>query len=156
VRPGRGQSAAYHRCAIAYTASPLLHAGRCRRQPAFPLRVPPQVYNILKLVLVLDFSFFAGVPGRPKYRTKNENRKTPKTRRKCSSFRNGLGTVPEVYEATTIAHRTPPALAVTMVGGTCGVFKTAFWPNIAFALPTISRRMGLWGVPIQSRPHTIF
>jgi hypothetical protein len=38
-----------------------------------------------------------------------------------------------VYEATTIAHRTPPALAVTTVGGTCGVFKTSFWPNIASA-----------------------
>ena len=43
MRPGRGQSAACHRCAIAATASRLLHAGRCRRQPAFPLRVPPLV-----------------------------------------------------------------------------------------------------------------
>ena len=91
-----------------------------------------QMNSILNLVFFfLDFSFFAGVPGWPKYRTKNENRKTPKTRRKRPSFRNGIGTVPGVYEATTIAHRTP----LTMVGGTRGVFKTSFWPNIASALP---------------------
>ena len=52
------------------------------------------------------------------------------------SFRNGLGKVPGVYEATTIAQRTPPDLAVTTVGGTGGVFKTSFWPNIASAHPT--------------------
>jgi hypothetical protein len=29
----------------------------------------------------------------------------------------------------------PRALAVTTVGGTCGVLKTSFWPNIASAHP---------------------
>ena len=62
-----------------------------------------------------------------KYENQNENQKTLKTRPERPRFRNGLGTVPGVYEATTIAHRTPPALAVTMVGGTFEVFETSFW-----------------------------
>ena len=76
-----------------------------------------------------------------KYENQNENQKTLKTRPERPSFRNGLGTVPGVYEATTIAHRTPPALAVTMVGGTCGVFKTSFWPNITSAPPNLTHCM---------------
>ena len=81
-------------------------------------------------------------PGRAENRSRGDSqtkdRKTPKTRWKRFYFRNGFGTVPGVYEATTIAHRTPPALAVTTVGGTCGVLKTSFWPNIASSLPTSS------------------
>jgi hypothetical protein len=64
--------------------------------------------------------------------------KTAETRPKLPSFRNALGTVPGVYEETTIAPRTPQVLAVTMVFGTCGVFEIEFWRNTPFALPTYS------------------
>jgi hypothetical protein len=47
-------------------------------------------------------------------------------RRERPSFENDLGTVPGVYEATTIAHRTRQTIVVTMVVGTFGVFKTSF------------------------------
>ena len=84
-------------------------------------------------------------PGRAENRSRGDSQtkdqKTPKTRWKRFYFRNGLGTVPGVYEATTIAHRTPPALAVTTVGGTCGVLKTSFWPNIASSHTRIRRRI---------------
>ena len=84
-----------------------------------------------------------------KYENQNENQKTLKTRPERPSFRNGLGTVPGVYEATTIAHRTPPALAVTMVGGTFGVFETSFFlAKYRSSLPTLVRLVlsttGIW------------
>jgi hypothetical protein len=70
-------------------------------------------------------------PGRAENRSRGDSqtkdRKTPKTRWKRFYFRNGLGTGPGVYGATTIA--------VTTVGGTCGVLKTSFWPNITSAHP---------------------
>jgi hypothetical protein len=68
-----------------------------------------QVYSILNLVRFFVFLFFCRgnrVAGRfLKMRTKMRTKKTRKTRQKRLSFRNGLGTVPGVYEATTIAHR---------------------------------------------------
>jgi hypothetical protein len=88
-----------------------------------------------------SYFFFIG-PDRDKKEFKKgdsqtKDQKTLETRWKHPGFRNGLGTVRMVYEATTIAHRTPPALAVTTVGGTCGVLKTLFWPNIASAHPSV-------------------
>jgi hypothetical protein len=83
--------------------------------------------------------FYPGRTGMKEFKkgdSQTKDRKTPKTRRKRLSFGNGLGTVRGVYVANTIAHRTPRALAVTTVGGTCGVLKTSFWPNIASSLPT--------------------
>ena len=100
-----------------------------------------QVNSILRILKFSNFFFNRAGPESKRYaRTKDQTKdqKTPKTRWKRFYFRNGLGTVPGVYEATTIAHRTPPALAVTTVGGTCGVLKTSFWPNIASSLPTSS------------------
>jgi hypothetical protein len=71
-----------------------------------------------------DFIFF--LPGRTgikefkKGDSQTKDRKTPKTRRKRLSFRNGLGTFRGVYEATTIAHHTPPEplRSQRCVGGT--------------------------------------
>jgi hypothetical protein len=106
-----------------------------------------QVYSILNLAIFIFLSGPAGVKEFKKGDSQTKDQKTPKTRRKHAGFRNGLGTVRGVYEANTIAHRTPPALAVTMVGGTCGVLKTSFWPNIASALPTVDG----WTCP-KTRP----
>ena len=89
-----------------------------------------QVYSILNLVIFIFLPRPAGIKEFKKGDSRTKDQKTLKTRRKRPSFRNGLGTVHGVYEATTIAHRTPPALAVTMVGGTFGVLETFFWPNI--------------------------
>ena len=85
-----------------------------------------QVYSILNLVIFIFLPRPAGIKEFKKADSQTKDQKTLKTRPKRPSFRNGLGTVPGVYEATTIAHRTPPALAVTMVGGTFGVLETFF------------------------------
>jgi hypothetical protein len=85
-----------------------------------------QVNSILNLNIFLVFADRAGVENQSRGDSQTKNRKTPITRRKRPSFRNGLGTVPGVYEAAT-------------VGGTCGVLKTSFWPNIASAHPNISQ-----------------
>ena len=100
-----------------------------------------QVYSILNLVIFIFLPRPAGIKEFKKGDSQTKDQQTLKTRRKRPSFRNGLGTVLRVYEATTIAHRTPLALAVTMVGGTCGVFKTSFWPNITSAPPNLTHCM---------------
>ena len=73
-----------------------------------------QVNSILRILKLAIIFFWPDSP------IQTKDQKTPKTRWKRFYSRNGLGTVPGVYEATTIAHRTPPALAVTTVGGPCG------------------------------------
>ena len=102
------------------------------QQPACPHRILKFACykHLLSYNEFLDFFRFSDLTGArsfSKHENQNENQKTPKTRPERPSFRNGLGTVPGVYEATTIAHRTPPALAGTMVGGTFGVFETFFF-----------------------------
>ena len=69
-----------------------------------------QVRSILNLVRFLIFHFWPGWPGGRSIEPKWKPKKRLKTRRKRPSFRNGLGTVLGVYEATTIAHRTPQPL----------------------------------------------
>jgi hypothetical protein len=57
------------------------------------------------------FSYFifllgpTGIKELKKGDSQTKDQKTPKTRREHPGFRNGLGTVPGVYEATTIAHQ---------------------------------------------------
>ena len=82
-----------------------------------------------------------------KYENQNENQKTLKTRPERPSFRNGLGTVPGVYEATTIALRTPWVLAVSIVVGTFGVIKKLFWRDTL--LPSLIHKPGAIGTASQ-------
>mgnify|MGYP000084539914 CR=1 FL=1 len=62
-----------------------------------------QADSILNLNIFLVFAVRVVVENQSRVDSQTKDRKTPKTRRKHLSFRNGLGTVPGVYEAATIA-----------------------------------------------------